>query len=48
MIFGPARLQHAARTSREVWCIFDDTAAGAALGNAIELEELCEAAAVRS
>jgi uncharacterized protein YecE (DUF72 family) len=27
-------------TSTKVWCIFDNTASGAALGNALELEEL--------
>lgn len=40
-----ARLDAAARGGHEVWCIFDNTAAGAALGNALQLQELVGAAA---
>jgi uncharacterized protein YecE (DUF72 family) len=34
------RLHEAAQAGREAWCIFDNTAAGAALGNALELQNL--------
>jgi uncharacterized protein YecE (DUF72 family) len=40
-----ASLDAAARGVREVWCIFDNTAAGAALGNALQLQELVGATA---
>ncbi|KAB2941257.1 MAG: DUF72 domain-containing protein [Hyphomicrobium sp.] len=36
------RLQQTARSGREVWCIFDNTAAGAALDNALQLQSLVE------
>lgn len=32
----------------EVWCIFDNTAAGAALGNALELQALCAPGSART
>jgi uncharacterized protein YecE (DUF72 family) len=35
-----AQLQAAARSSREVWCIFDNTATGAALADALHLQSL--------
>lgn len=35
-----ARLQQTARSGRDVWCIFDNTAAGAALDNARQLQSL--------
>ncbi|MDO9115976.1 MAG: DUF72 domain-containing protein [Polaromonas sp.] len=35
-----ARLREAADGGADVWCIFDNTAAGAAVGNALELSEL--------
>lgn len=34
-----AQVAHAARTAREVWCIFDNTASSSALPNAMELLE---------
>jgi uncharacterized protein YecE (DUF72 family) len=36
------RLQHAQGEGAEVWCIFDNTASGAAAGNALELQQLLE------
>lgn len=33
-------LREALRTSRQVWCIFDNTAHGHAIGNALSLQEL--------
>jgi uncharacterized protein YecE (DUF72 family) len=36
-----ARLQAAAHEARSVWCIFDNTASGAAAGNALDLQEAC-------
>ncbi len=41
------RLQAAAQQADSVWCIFDNTAEGAALKNALELGELLENAAGR-
>ncbi len=37
---GPVLVQHAG--AAEVWCIFDNTAAGAAIGDALALAELLE------
>lgn len=37
------RLTRAAADGRPAWCIFDNTAAGAATANALILQELCEA-----
>jgi uncharacterized protein YecE (DUF72 family) len=36
------RMQAAAAEGAEVWCIFDNTASGAAAGNALELQRLLE------
>ncbi len=35
------RLGLAVKSGAEAWCIFDNTAAGAAIGNALELSDLC-------
>jgi len=35
-----ARIEAACRESKQVWCIFDNTAAGAATGNALELSRM--------
>ena len=35
-----ARIEAACRESKRVWCIFDNTAAGAATGNALELSRM--------
>jgi len=37
-----ARLRHAEAEGAECWCIFDNTASGAAAGNALELQRLLE------
>lgn len=37
-----ARMRQAADDGAEVWCIFDNTASGAAAGNALELQRLLE------
>jgi uncharacterized protein YecE (DUF72 family) len=39
-----AQLKGAARAGREAWCIFDNTAAGAALDNALAMRALCAGA----
>lgn len=37
-----ARMRQAADAGADVWCIFDNTASGAATGNALELQRLLE------
>lgn len=37
------RLALASREGQQVWCIFDNTAAGAAVGNALELQQCLDA-----
>jgi uncharacterized protein YecE (DUF72 family) len=37
-------LAHRLRNGAETWCIFDNTASGAALGDALTLQELTAAA----